>query len=63
MTALPNKASFTDGAVNNIGLRNALDGLRDYLNGLLDDTGATPAARTKLGLGSAALKAVGHGLW
>lgn len=58
MAALPEKTSFTDTAVTQQGFRNAMDQLRDYLAGVLDEAGTPAAARAKLGLSDAATTSV-----
>lgn len=58
MAALPSKESFTDTAVTQQGFRNALDQLRDYLAGVLDEAGTPAAARQALGLSDAATTSV-----
>lgn len=61
MTALPAKTGFTSRSLTQAQFKPSIEALRDYLSGLLDNTGAAPAARTKLGLGSASTRNAGTG--
>jgi len=49
MTALPAASDWTGSSVTEGGFKTAQTSLRDYLSGLLDTTGTTAAALTKLG--------------
>lgn len=59
MTILPPSTDFTGAGVSEGDFKTAFTAMRDYLNGLLDDTGVVADARTALGLGTAAVLAAG----
>lgn len=59
MTVLPPSTDFTGAGVDEGDFKTAITAMRDYLNGLLNETGVVADARTALGLGTAAVLAAG----